>query len=49
MNPTGLITPRADSVEIIALQPVQFYLGINPMGLIIPRTYYIDIIALKTV
>ena len=49
MNPTGLITPRADSLEIIDLQPVKFYLGINPMGLIIPRTYYINIIALKTV
>ena len=49
INPTGLSDPRADSLGIIALQPVKKSIGIKPTGLSAPWADFIDIIALNTV
>ena len=49
INPMGLSVPRADSIYIIALQPVEKLIGINPMRLSDPCTYSLDIIALNPV
>ena len=45
----GLITPRYDSLEIIALQPVKKLVVINPMVLNSPWYNSLDIIVLKKV
>ena len=45
----GIIAPRADSLSIIALQPVKKFPGIKPMGLSDPWFYSLDIIALNPV
>ena len=45
----GLSPPRADSLVIIALQPVKKLIGINPMGLISPGDDSLGIITLKPV
>ena len=45
----GFIAAIADSLEIIALQPVNKLIGINPMGLSSPMYDSIDIITLKKV
>ena len=44
----GLSAPRADSLEIIALQPVRKFIGINPTRLIDPWSGALDIIDLNT-
>ena len=44
----GLSAPRADSLEIIALQPVRKFIGINPTRLIDPWSGALDIINLNT-
>ena len=41
----GMSTPRSDSLEIIALQPVKKRLGINPMGRSAPWDDSLDIIS----
>ena len=45
----GLSAPRADSFEIIALQPVKKLIEMNPMSLSAPWDDYLDIIYLKPV
>ena len=44
----GLSVPRADSLDIIALQTI-YFIGINPMGISDPWKDSIDIIALNPV
>ena len=44
----GLSAPRADSLYIIALQPVKKLLWINPMELSDPWAHSLDIIDLQT-
>ena len=48
INPMGLSTPWAYSLDIIALRPVKRRLGITPMVLSDPRDDSFDIIALYT-
>ena len=47
INPMFLSAPRADSIEIISLQPVKKLIGINPMILSVPWDNSLDIVALK--
>ena len=45
----GLIAPRTDSIDIIAMRPVKKSIGINPMSLCAPWAKSTDIIALNQV
>ena len=43
----GLSAPQAASLDIIALQPVNFFPWMNPMGLSVPIANYLDIIVFQ--
>ena len=43
----GLSEPRANYIDIIALQPVKEFLGFNPMELSVPWAEYLDIITFQ--
>ena len=44
----GLSSPRAESIDIIALQPAKKLLVIKPMGLSVPWDKSLGIIAFQT-
>ena len=45
----GISAPRADSLDIIALQTVKILIWINPMSLSAPWEKYLDTIVLNQV
>ena len=47
IKPMGLSDHRADSFEIIALQPVKKLLGINPMGINAPWADVLEIFVVR--